>query len=85
MCPGQLAKATTRVPPSYSEPLPSRYGPLSQGILIFDTSPSPANIGLLRAAVVALEDDQRVVAHAASCQCRTTRPIWSSMAVTIAA
>src|SRR6266545_3705018 len=32
MWPGQLASDTTRVPPSYSDPLPSREGPLLQPI-----------------------------------------------------
>src|SRR5262249_19059087 len=38
--PGQFASATTRVPPSYTDPLPSRYGPLLGGNSPF-TSASP--------------------------------------------
>jgi hypothetical protein len=39
--PGQLASVTTRVPPSYTVVLPSRYGPLSHGIFCFEVSATP--------------------------------------------
>src|SRR4029453_6687941 len=39
--PGQLASAATRVPPSYSIPLPPRSGPLSAGTLTLETAPPP--------------------------------------------
>src|SRR5262249_56841747 len=85
MWPGQLASATTRVPPSYSVPLPSRYRPLSAGMVLLDMSISPVNFAE-RGPPLSLWKTMSVLSRILRrSSAAITRPISSSMAVIIAA
>ena len=82
--PGQLTKAGTRTPPSYRLPLPPRNGALEAGVLrpldaaLFGSRSSllwpRRNSAAGRAAVVAGEEDDRVVAQPLLSSAATIRP-----------